>query len=60
MLAAILHPSYMLYKTLAHGPTSEADLEHWLMYWGVLSCVGTPMAPHTRTANRLRAAVSAE
>ena len=38
-LAAFLYPGYASYKTLSQRPASEAELEHWLMYWSVLGCV---------------------
>ncbi|KAF8597576.1 hypothetical protein BDV93DRAFT_527350 [Ceratobasidium sp. AG-I] len=36
---AFLYPTYASYKTLSRRPTSEAELERWLMYWSVMGCV---------------------
>ncbi|KAF8336343.1 TB2/DP1, HVA22 family-domain-containing protein [Cantharellus anzutake] len=39
LTGAFLYPAYGSYKTLAHRPALEEDLERWLMYWSVLGCI---------------------
>jgi len=39
LTGAFLYPAYGSYKTLSHRPSSERDLERWLMYWSVLGCI---------------------
>ncbi|KAG8859704.1 hypothetical protein FRB96_004278 [Tulasnella sp. 330] len=37
--AGFIYPTYATYKCLSRRPSSEQELERWLMYWSVVGCI---------------------